>query len=148
LKLAAAIEELTGPLSRVQKLSLAAEVVATYVRIRWTLARGKGVPETLEMLRETAPPPRRPLGEDRAEKVAGLRLGRAVERTLSVLPADARCLTRSLVLTSLLARRGIASSVVIGVKTEPRFSAHAWVESGGTPLLPPGQGEYSRLVEI
>ena len=56
LKLAAAIEELTGPLSPVQKLSLAGEVVATYVRIRWTLARGKSVPETVEMLRATAPP--------------------------------------------------------------------------------------------
>jgi hypothetical protein len=50
--------------------------------------------------------------------------------------------------TSLLARRGIASSVVIGVKTEPEFGAHAWVESGGTPLLPPGEGEFTRLVEI
>ena len=110
--------------------------------------RGTGVPETVEMLRATAPPPERALGDDRAEKVAGLRLGRAVGKTLGVLPADARCLIRSLVLMSLLAQRGIASSVVIGVKSEPEFGAHAWVESGGTPLLPPIEGEFSRLVEI
>ena len=148
MKLAATIEELTGPLSPVQKLSLAREVVATYVRIRWTLARGKSVPETVEMLRAAAPSSEGPPGDDRAETLVGLRLGRAVGKTLGVLPADARCLIRSLVLTSLLARRGIASSVVIGVKAEPEFGAHAWVESGGTPLLPPGEGEFTRLVEI
>jgi hypothetical protein len=140
LKSAAAIEELVGPLSPLQKLSLSVEVVAAYVRIRWTLARGNGVPETVEMLRATAPPPERALGDDRAEKVAGLRLGRAVGKTLGVLPTDARCLTRSRVVMSLLAQPG--------VKSEPEFVAHAWVESGGTPLLPPGGGEFSRLVEI
>jgi hypothetical protein len=148
LKSAAAIEELARPLSPLQKLSLSMEVVVAYLRIRWTLARGKGVPETIEMLRATAPPPERALGDDRAEKVAGIRLGRAVGKTLGVLPTDARCLIRSLVLLSLLAQRGIASSVVIGVKSEPEFGAHAWVESGGTALLPPSEGEFSRLVEI
>ncbi len=148
MKSAAAIEELVGPLSPSQKLSLSMEVVVAYVRVRWTLARGNGVPETVELLRATAPPPERALGGDRAENVAGLRLGRAVGKTLGVLPTDARCLIRSLVLMSLLAQRGIASSVVIGVKSEPEFGAHAWVESGGTPLLPPSEGEFSRLVEI
>jgi hypothetical protein len=148
VKLASAIEDLTVPLSPAQKLGLATEVVGAYVRIRWTLARGKGVAETAEMLRAAAPPREGRPEDDRAEKLAGLRLGRAVGKTLGVVPADARCLIRSLVLTSLLARRGIDSSVVIGVKAEPEFAAHAWVETGGTPLLPPGDGEYSRLVEI
>jgi hypothetical protein len=147
VKVAAAVEQLTRPLSPVQKLRLAGEVVWTYVRVRWILARGKGVAETVELLRAGSTPPEA-RGDDRAEKLAGLRLGRAVGRTLGVLPADARCLVRSLVLTSLLARRGIPSSVVIGVKAEPEFGAHAWVESGGIALLPPGEGEYSRLVEI
>lgn len=148
MRYAAAIEELAGPLSPMQKLSLAREVVVAYVRIRWTLARGNGVPETVAMLRASAPAAQGPLGDDRAERLAGLRLGRAVGKTLGVLPADARCLNRSLVLMSLLAQRGIASSVVIGVKAEPEFGAHAWVESGGTALLPPSEGEFSRLVEI
>jgi hypothetical protein len=148
LRLAAATEELTGPLSLLQRLALVREVLATYVRIRWMLARGRSVPETVERLRATAPPPGDSLGDDRVAKLVGLRLGRIVGRTLGVLPADARCLIRSLVLTSLLAQRGISSSLVIGVKSEPEFGAHAWVESGGTPLLPPSEGEFSRLVEI
>ena len=139
---------MTEPLSPLQKLSLSREVVVAYVRIRWALARGSGVPETVEMLRGTAPSPVGALGDDLSEKQAGLRLGRAVGKTLGVLPTDARCLIRSLVLMSLLAQRGIASSVVIGVKSEPEFGAHAWVESGGTPLLSPSGGEFSRLVEI
>ena len=111
MKLAAAIEELTGPLSPVQKLSLAAEVVTTYVRIRWTLARGKASPKRSRCFVQRLRRLEGPLGDDRAEKLAGLRLGRAVGKTLGVLPADARCLIRSLVLTSLLARRGITSSL-------------------------------------
>ena len=98
MRYAVAIEELAGPLSPMQKVNLAREVVVAYVRIRWTLARGNGVPETVEMLRATAPPLEGPLGDDRAEKLAGLRLGRAVGKTLGVLPTDARCLNRSLVL--------------------------------------------------
>ena len=148
MKLTAAVEDLAGPLSPLQKLGLSTEVVAAYVRIRWILARGNGVAEAVEKLRATAPPPEGQLGDDRAQKLGGLRLGRAVGKTLGVLPADARCLIRSLVLMSLLAERGIESAVVIGVKSGPEFGAHAWVESGGTPLLPPSEGEFSRLVEI
>jgi hypothetical protein len=53
----------------------------------------------------------------------------------------------------MLARRGIDSVLVIGVKMQPSFSAHAWVESGGRPLLPPldysaGATQSSRLVEL
>ncbi len=53
---------------------------------------------------------------------------------------------RSLVLTAMLARRGIPSSVVIGVRPEPEFAAHAWVESDGAAVLPPGR--YGRVVEV
>ncbi len=46
-----------------------------------------------------------------------------------------KCLTRSLVLQTLLARRGIASDLVIGVRKEgERFGAHAWVEWRGRPV--------------
>ena len=54
-----------------------------------------------------------------AEKYAAVRLGRAIGRTLSILPFDSRCLVRSLVLAELLARRGIDSRVVIGVSQGP-----------------------------
>lgn len=76
------------------------------------------------------------------------RLGRAVERTLRFAPGDTRCLTRSLVLTRLLARRGIPSQLVIGAGTEPSFFAHAWVEHAKHPVLAVGDSSLGRLVEL
>jgi hypothetical protein len=76
------------------------------------------------------------------------RLGRAVQLTLTLLPGDKRCLTRSLVLTQLLARRGISAKLVIGARTAPSFLAHAWVEHAGDPVLPVGDGSFGRLVEL
>ena len=55
---------------------------------------------------------------------------------------------RSLVLTEMLARRGIYAKVVIGVRPDPSFGAHAWVEVDGQPLLPTEEATYHRLVEI
>ena len=78
----------------------------------------------------------------------GVSLARAVTRTLPLLPADSRCLMRSLVLISLLNRREIGSSLVIGVRPGQRFGAHAWVEVDGRPLLPRGESEFERLVEL
>ena len=77
----------------------------------------------------------------------------AVARTLRLLPTDSRCLMRSLVLSALLARRGIDSSLVIGVRTAEAFGAHAWVEHEGRPLLPTGASAsgaapFHRLVEV
>jgi hypothetical protein len=77
-----------------------------------------------------------------------VRLGRAVARTLRLVPGDTRCLARSLVLTTLLARRGIQAKLVIGARPEPDFRAHAWVECAGHAVLPPGDGAYGRLVEL
>lgn len=76
------------------------------------------------------------------------RLGWIVARTLAHLPGDTRCLLRSLVLTRLLAARGISSRLVIGTRTTPEFLAHAWVEHGGEPVLDPGDGSFNRLTEL
>jgi hypothetical protein len=76
------------------------------------------------------------------------RLGQAVQRTLRLAPGDTRCLTRSLVLTQLLARRGIPAKLVIGARAKPSFLAHAWVEQAGQPVLPVGDESYGRLVEL
>lgn len=86
--------------------------------------------------------------DEQSAYLSGLRLGRAVSRTLRLLPTDSRCLVRSLVLTGLLARRGLSSTLVIGVRPEPEFAAHAWVEHAGEPLLQTGEGRYGRLAEI
>jgi hypothetical protein len=55
---------------------------------------------------------------------------------------------RSLVLTRLLARRGVPSTLIIGVSAAPEFAAHAWVEHAGRPLLPSFGPAFARLVEL
>jgi hypothetical protein len=53
-------------------------------------------------------------------------------------------LTQATALCGWLRREGCASIVQIGVTNEGgRFSAHAWVEYGGNPLLS-GGGEIER----
>jgi hypothetical protein len=76
-----------------------------------------------------------------------LRLGRVATHVLGILPHDPRCLTTSLVLTALLARRGIPAKLVIGVRADP-FAAHAWVEHRGRPLIPPATAPFQRLLEV
>jgi hypothetical protein len=135
-----------GRLSVARKLWLAAEIVHTYVRVAWLLTR-TDLPDAVQRLRAgTAPKGAGPApGGDEA---VGLRLGRAVTRTLGLMPTDTRCLTQSLVLLRLLARRGIAASVVIGVTTTPAFAAHAWIEAASVPLLPTHTPAFERLIEI
>jgi hypothetical protein len=134
----------TGALSLAAKLLLVAEIVAAYGRIRWWLARDT-VPATVARVRRRAPQPDSDVHHGQA---VAFRLGHAVGRTLDPLPADSRCLMRSLVLTTLLSQRGIGSTVVIGTRSLPDFAAHAWVEVGGRAVLPDGRGEFGRLVEI
>lgn len=141
-----------GPLSPPAKALLAGEILTTYLYARWLLRRS-GLPATVAALRA-----RKRLGaggpvSGRAAQLTGVRLGRAVARTLRLLPTDSRCLMRSLVLSALLARRGIDSSLVIGVRTAEAFGAHAWVEHEGRPLLPTGASAsgaspFHRLVEV
>src|SRR4051812_21775023 len=104
------------------RLRLAGEIAIAYVVARWTLRR-RGLRDALESLRTAGPPEEREAGAPgRAND--GRRLGRAVSRTLGAMPADSRCLMCSLVLTRLLARRGIESRLVISVRPGERFAAH------------------------
>lgn len=123
------------------KAALVVEITVMYVRVRWLLWR-HDLPHVVATLRGNDP-----LTADPRRQAIGARLGHGIERTLRFIPFDARCLARSLVLIGLLARRGTASTLVIGVDVEPAFSAHAWVESGGQALLPP-LAESSRLTEL
>jgi hypothetical protein len=126
-----------------RKLALACEIAASYARARVNLRRG-GIRGALAALR--AVPPSAGGAGDPVQ--TGRRLGRAVARTLAVLPADSRCLMRSLVLTELLARRGIDSRLVIAVRPGEQFAAHAWIEHDGTPLLPPEAQQFEELVTL
>lgn len=144
------LDELAAPLPRIRKARLTAEVLETYVRVRWWLWRHEAR-EVVRRLRAWAPedaPPPEPDAPAPATYHCGLRLGRAVSRTLRLLPTDGRCLMRSLVLTGLLARRGIPSTLIIGVTPAPDFTAHAWVEVAGEPLLPPGEPAMGRLTSL
>ena len=80
--------------------------------------------------------------------MTGMRLGFGVSKALAPLPFDSRCLVRSLVLTAMLARRGIDGRLVIGVDAGTEFAAHAWVEAGGLALLPVESERYGRLTEL
>jgi Transglutaminase-like superfamily len=133
--------ELIKPIGRRAKVRLVVEILRDYVRVRRFLRR-RDLPTVVAALRADAG-----LETDRVRQAQGLRLGHAVERTLGWVPFDSRCLVRSLVLTSMLSRRGISSRLVIGVDNGDRFSAHAWVESGDRPMLEP-LDQSSRLVEL
>jgi hypothetical protein len=133
-----------GRLATLVKLRLAGEILSAYVRARRSLRRS-GLAPTVVALRPLHADPR---VSSEAQRRLALRLARAVSRTLSPLPGDTRCLMRSLVLSTLLNRRGLQSTLVIGARTGPDFAAHAWVEIAGRPVLPDGGDVYGRLLEL
>jgi len=122
-----------------------AEVLCTYCAARWWLFR-LPFPAAVSAARSVRRAGDRPLTGVEA-RTAGLRLGRVVERALHALPLDARCLIKALVLTRILERRGIACSFVVGVRAQPKFAAHAWVEHDGIALLPT-TSDFHRLTEL
>ena len=124
-----------------RKLRLAGQIVVEYVRARRDLRR-HGLHGALDAV------PRPSERDDPLEHETSVRLGRAVDRTLSCLPSDPRCLIRAIVLARVLARRGIGSRVVVGVHSAPEFTAHAWVEHRGSPVLPALDYERGRLAEF
>jgi hypothetical protein len=134
------------PLTALEKLRLIGEIATTYGRARWWLRSGT-VEQAARRARRGGPAgaaDQRPV----ETFVYALRVGQLVERGLRRLPGDTRCLTRSMVLVRLLSRRGIFSTLVIGVRPKPSFAAHAWVELDGRPLLHPSEYAAGRLLEL
>jgi hypothetical protein len=131
-------------LTALERPRLALEIVAAYIRARLALRRAP-IEQVVASLRpldvQSAPASRHTLQQAH-------RLGWVVSRTLRPLPGDTRCLTQSLVLIQLLARRGISARLVIGARAAPEFLAHAWVEHGREPVLKPGDETFGRLVEL
>lgn len=124
------------------RLSLALEIVVTFVSVRLTM-REPDIRRTLERLREGGDAP-----ATAGELQVAFRLARAVNRVLAIAPRRSRCLVQSLVLTRMLARRGISSSLVIAVAPGRELDAHAWVESGHVQLLRPATPEHGQLVRL
>ncbi|HWT92002.1 MAG TPA: lasso peptide biosynthesis B2 protein [Solirubrobacteraceae bacterium] len=132
------------PFSRVERIRLVIEIVVSYVQLLWLLRR-EDLPTMVGRARE-ARTVLTPPADDAAALAAVARLGRVADRVVGVLPKDGRCLITSLVVIRVLARRSLDAKVVIGVRNEDGFAAHAWVEYEGHPLFPPGN--YHRLVEV
>jgi hypothetical protein len=125
-----------------EKIALILEILSDYVAM-WRVLR---LSDVLQMAARAREVPTRKRVANPLEHLVARRLGKVVGKTLGVLPTDSRCLIRSLVLVRLLARRSIASTLVIGVRKASEFAAHAWVEHDGEAILPPG--EYTRLTEL
>lgn len=137
--------ERVRPRSPMERVRLAAEIVAAYLLARRELRRAPIESVVAALRSESSPAPLTP-GPHALEEAR--RLGWIVARILKLMPGDTRCLARSLVLTRLLARRGIPAKLVIGARGGPGFLAHAWVECNGQPVLSPGDGSFGRLVEL
>lgn len=129
----------------VERIRLMSEIAGAYLCTRRALARAPIATAVADLRAQASRSP--PYARD-DPLVEAWHLGSAVVRTLALLPGDTRCLTQSLVLTRLLARRGIPATLVIGTRTTPSFAAHAWVEHAGRPVLPPGDGSFGRIVEL
>ncbi|HLM86619.1 MAG TPA: lasso peptide biosynthesis B2 protein [Solirubrobacteraceae bacterium] len=144
---AAETTNIGGRLSHAERLRLAVEILSAYARARRALRRAP-IGDAVADLRSRSQSAPRFAGSTPATLDEARRLGRAVTRLLALLPGDTRCLARSLVLTRLLARRGIPAKLVIGARAGPEFLAHAWVEHAGDPVLVPGDESFGRLVEL
>jgi hypothetical protein len=129
------------------RLKLAREILGTWIAVH-RLPWRRELHAAVDALRGV--PASAPAGatDDDETYLLGMRLGYAVTRTLPYVPGENRCLMRSLVLTRLLARRGIESTLVIGVRPAPDFGSHAWVEYEGRPVLPPLGTAYERMLEL
>jgi hypothetical protein len=119
------------------------EILVLYLRVRWLLVR-RGLNATVIDLRDAGVSASR-LSESQVGPHPG-QLALATRRVLRFLPADDRSIMGSLVLTGLLARRGLASTLVIGVDSGPDFAVRFWVEHEGGPLLDPGG--FHRFLEF
>jgi hypothetical protein len=141
----------TGSLRRISRrievARLALEIVLAHVKVRRALRGNTPVDVVLATLRPDRELPRsKPLNAEVTREIR--HIAHAVTRTLALLPGDTRCLTQALVLSSLLANRAIATTLVIGAHSAPGFAAHAWVEHEGRPILPAGDGLFETLAEL
>jgi hypothetical protein len=127
-----------------EKARLACEIIASYILVRRSL-RKLEFPQAVRSIRGVSAAQEKSSPE---AALLGVRLGIVIERMFRIIPGDTRCLTRSLVLLRMLSRRGIAASVVLGVRSSPEFGAHAWVEHAGQPLLAPIESTGKQLLVL
>lgn len=135
------------PLPLAARVGLGVEVLVAYLAVRRSISRAE-LPSVMRTLRSSHRHHAACTGAAAdLTRDLSLRLGFAVQGLLRRIPDEGPCMVRSLVLTRLLARRQIQAELVIGVCSQPSFSAHAWVEHGGRPLLPT-DAAHERLVSL
>lgn len=128
------------------RLRLAGEILMTYVKVRRGLRR-KDARSVLRDLRDV-PLERRPAADPTNTEVARrvATLARETVRVMRGVPRDRRRMSQALVLSVLLAQRGVASCVVVAVgDPRERSGAEAWVEVDGRAVLPGAGGAEARL---
>src|SRR6266516_7070868 len=126
-----------------ERAALVAEVLVTYGVVRWSVRR-RDLPTVVAALRT----PRRPRAPRGALDADDRRLAAAAARVLERVPGDSRCLTRSLVVLAMLARRGRDGRLILAARPTPTFAAHAWIEREGRALLPTRGFDDARLAEL
>lgn len=100
---------------------------------------GFGLRWTIAFIERTVPQRARIVDRGRAE-----RYRRAAVRAYRLLPFTSTCLRRSLVEFWLDRLAGIDARLVIGVRSNPAFGAHAWVEVHGEPGA---NAEFAKIFE-
>jgi len=125
-------------LSPLERSVLATRVWRSYVRVRRHLHR-RPLPDLVATLGTSSQ-----LGTTR---LSPERLGRAVQKALTVGGHPPRCLIASLVLYDLLRGEDERAEIVIGLPETPTSKdAHAWVEIDGVDVgPPPGRGTHREL---
>lgn len=123
------------------RLRLRAEIVWTALRVR-RLVRRNDLPAAVASCRGEE---RQPAAVPAPGEV--VRVGRAVRQIVGVLPGDSSPLVSSLVVIAVLARRGIDTSLVIGVRDDASLAPQAWVEVG-EPRGAPVRGKFAQLVAL
>ena len=76
------------------------------------------------------------------------RIERAVDRAAAIVPWNSLCLPNAMAAKLMLARRGCASTIHLGVgiNSEGLLHAHAWLEAGGTVVT--GAGNIATVTPI
>lgn len=125
---------LTGKLAKFSALSLYEQrtmlIAMAWLPLFWIGLRLMGFHRFQAWLQRAGSP-----GAEALSPEEITRLGALVNIAARHVPCPVTCLTRSLLLGWLLRRRGVATSLRIGVRlTHGVLDAHAWIEHAGIPV--------------